>query len=272
VKERKLIINRVFKKVGRAIEDFNLIEGGDRILVAVSGGKDSLTLLSVLEDLRKRAPVSFSLIPVNLDQGFPGYRQDKVRDFFSFLGFNSYRLIKENTYKIVKEKTGSSASFCALCARLRRGILYRVAIEEGCNKLALGHHRDDFIETFLLNLFFSGVIKSMQARMLAENGRVEVIRPLVYVSEDETREFASKVRLPVICCGCPVCGSRALERERIRIMLNDLKMDNPGIRGSIFNAYKRMVSSNQKIKYIEKKPDLNKIISSERNLSKGKSA
>src|SRR5512136_3052312 len=175
--------------VGRAVADFRLIEAGDRIAVAVSGGKDSYTLLLLLEELRRRAPVPFELVAVNIDSGYPGYRTDVIEDFLQKNGF-TYRMVPSEHYAIIKEKRRPGSSYCSICSRLKRGALYETARTLGCNKLALGHHQDDFIETLLLNQFFVGSLKAMAPRMLADNGVTTVIRPLVYVPEKEIIPFS----------------------------------------------------------------------------------
>ncbi len=234
------ISNFVRKRTGRAIRDFNLIEEGDVILTAVSGGKDSLSMLRVITILKKKAPVKFKVIPVNLDQGFPGYRSDVVEKFFISEGYTEYIMEKFDIYSIVSSKTNNGDMFCALCSRLRRGILYSLATKYGCNKLALGHHMDDVLITFFLNLFFEGRLKAMPPKFLADNGKVTVIRPLVYVKEEELAIFAKQEGLPVICCGCPICGKRDLKRERIKKLLLSLEREYSGIRNVIFKSLSRI--------------------------------
>ncbi len=231
--------NRLFKKlrhgVGKAIADFNLIEEGDRIAVAVSGGKDSYTLLLILEDLRRRAPVQFELVAVNIDSGYPGYRTDIIEDFFKTNEF-SYRMVPSNHYAIIKEKRRPGSSYCAICSRLKRGELYEAARTLGCNKLALGHHQDDFIETLLLNQFFVGSLKSMSASMLADNGVTTVIRPLVYLAEEDIIAFSRQAELPVVCCCCPVCGTADMQRKRMKRLLSELQRDIPHVKNSMLKA------------------------------------
>jgi len=231
--------NRLFRKlrhgVGKAIADFGLIEEGDRIAVAVSGGKDSYAMLLLLEDLRRRAPVKFELIAVNIDSGYPGYRTDAIEDFFRKNGF-SYRMVPSQHYAIIKEKRRPGSSYCSLCSRLKRGELYEAARTMGCNKLALGHHRDDFIETLLLNQFFVGSLKSMSASMLADNGITTVIRPLVYLAEEDITEFSRQAGLPVVCCCCPVSGSADVQRRRMKQLLVELQADIPHVKNSLLKA------------------------------------
>ena len=231
--------NKLFRKlrhgVGKAIADFGLIEEGDRIAVAVSGGKDSYAMLLLLEDLRRRAPVTFELVAVNIDSGYPGYRTDVIEDFFRKNGF-SYRMVPSRHYAIIKEKRRPGSSYCSICSRLKRGELYEAARTMGCNKLALGHHRDDFIETLLLNQFFVGSLKSMSASMLADNGITTVIRPLVYLAEEDIAEFSRQAGLPVVCCCCPVSGSADLQRRRMKQLLMDLQADIPHVKNSLLKA------------------------------------
>ncbi|MBC8017916.1 MAG: tRNA 2-thiocytidine(32) synthetase TtcA [Verrucomicrobia bacterium] len=221
--------------VGRAIADFGLIAEGDRVAVAVSGGKDSYTMLLLLEELRRRAPVSFELIAINIDSGYPGYRTDIIEKFLREYGF-SYKMVPTEHYAIIQEKRRPGSSYCSICARLKRGTLYAVARELGCNKLALGHHRDDFIETLLLNQFFVGSLKAMSASMLADNGETTVIRPLVYVAESDIISFSLQASLPVVCCCCPVCGTADQQRKRMKNLLHALEKDIPHIRNSMLKA------------------------------------
>jgi len=231
--------NRLFRKlrhgVGKAIGDFGLIEKGDRIAVAVSGGKDSYTMLLVLEELRRRAPVPFELIAVNIDSGYPGYRTDVIEEFFQKHDF-SYRMVPSEHYAIIKEKRRPGSSYCSICSRLKRGALYETAQTLGCNKLALGHHQDDFIETLLLNQFFVGSLKSMSASMLADNGIITVIRPLVYLAEEDIISFSRQAELPVVCCCCPVCGTADMQRKRMKRLLKELQADIPHVKNSLMKA------------------------------------
>lgn len=233
-------LRKIRKRVGWAIKEFNLIENQDRIMVAVSGGKDSFSLLYVLMELQKRAPVKFELVPANLDQGFEGYRQDIVEEGFKKLGFKSYILKRFDIYTIVSSKSKDGSTFCALCSRLRRGILYSMAMESGCNKLALGHHLDDFLHTFFLNLIFAGRLKAMSPNFLADNRRIRVIRPLVFVKEEELAIYAKKAELPVVCCGCPVCGKRDLKRQKMKDIIHSLEREFPGVREVMIRALSRV--------------------------------
>ena len=231
--------SQLFRKlrhgVGKAIADFGLIGNGDRIAVAVSGGKDSYAMLLVLEDLRRRAPVSFELVAVNIDSGYPGYRADVIEDFLRRNGF-SYRMVPSDHYDIIKEKRRPGSSYCSLCSRLKRGALYEAARNLGCNKLALGHHLDDFIETLLLNQFFVGSLKSMSASMLADNGITTVIRPLVYLAEEDIVAFSVQAELPVVGCCCPVAGSADMQRKRMKQLLVELQADIPHVKSSLLKA------------------------------------
>jgi tRNA 2-thiocytidine biosynthesis protein TtcA len=221
--------------VGKAVGDFGLIAEGDRIAVAVSGGKDSYTLLLLLEELRHRAPVSFELVAINIDSGYPGYQTDVIEGFLRDNGFN-YRMVPTEHYSIIQEKRRPGSSYCSICARLKRGALYDQAQQMGCNKLALGHHLDDFIETLLLNQFFVGSLKAMSPCMLADNGVITVTRPLVYVQEQDIIEFSHQANLPVVCCRCPVCGTADLQRKRMKNLLHTLEKDIPHIKNSMLRA------------------------------------
>ncbi|BCS55712.1 tRNA 2-thiocytidine(32) synthetase TtcA [Geobacter sp. SVR] len=231
--------NRLFRKfrheVGRAVADFSLIEEGDRVAVAVSGGKDSYTLLLLLDELRRRAPVDFEIVALTVDSGYRGFRTDIIESFVTSLGIRCH-IEKTNHFEIISEKRREGSSYCSFCARLKRGVLYGLADRFGCNKLALGHHSDDFIETLLLNQFFVGSLKAMSARMLADNGETTVIRPLVYVSEADIRTFAREAALPVVCCCCPVCGTADVQRKRMKTLLTELEKDIPHIKSSLLRA------------------------------------
>jgi tRNA 2-thiocytidine biosynthesis protein TtcA len=230
---------RLTARVGRAVGEFALIEPGDRILVGVSGGKDSWTLLHLLRLLQRRAPIAFDLVAFTLDQGFPGFRADLVEEHLAREGYR-YEMRDARVNLTVKEKIRPGDTFCSLCARLRRGALYRYADELGCNKIALGHHADDFIETLLLNLFFNGQVKAMHARRLAENGRHTVVRPLVYVWEDEIVEYTRARGFPIVCCACPGCKDPTLQRHRLKRLLRELERVHPGIKRSLLGALSRV--------------------------------
>ncbi len=226
--------HRLLAQVGRASADFSLLEPGDRVLVAVSGGKDSHALLYLLHELRRRAPFDFSLVAVNIDQGHPGFPKHVLPEYFTARGFE-HRVIEEDTYSVVKEKTPPGKTTCSLCSRLRRGILYTVASELGATKIALGHHRDDAIETLLLNLFFSGQIKAMPPRLHSDDGRNVVIRPLITSAEADIAALAREKGFPII--PCDLCGSQEnLQRKRVKALLADLEREHPDLRRSLFAA------------------------------------
>lgn len=230
-----LLFSRIRKLAGKAIGDFHLIEDGDHIAVAVSGGKDSYTLLHVLEALRRKAPVRYRLTAVNIDAGFAGYRKDLIEAHLQSHGF-AYRMQSTDSYRIIEEKRRPGSSYCAFCARLRRGVLYTLADELGCNKIALGHHLDDFIETLLLNQFYVGTLGAMSPKLLADNTRHTVIRPLVYVEERDIVRFTSAHSFPIICCACPVASLVDQKRQRVKLLVNDLEKEIPQIRHSMLGA------------------------------------
>jgi tRNA 2-thiocytidine biosynthesis protein TtcA len=221
--------------VGRAIADFSLIQEGDRIAVGVSGGKDSYTLLHILAELQRRAPIRYELMAITIDSGYPGYRSDVIVQHLEENGFR-YHLEKSNHFDIIKEKRRPESSFCSICARLKRGSLYTLAKQFGCNKLALGHHLDDFIETLLLNQFFVGSLKAMAPSMLADNGETTVIRPLVYVEEKEIIQFSRENQFPVVCCCCPVCGTADMQRKKMKQLLTELQKSIPHVKRSLLRA------------------------------------
>ncbi len=225
---------RLKKGIARAISDFDMIQDGDRILVAVSGGKDSYVMLHLLRDLQRRAPVDFTLKVVNVDQGHPGYPAHVLRDFMAREAFD-FTMVEENTYAIVTERIPAGKTFCSLCSRLRRGILYRVAQEMGCTKIALGHHRDDILQTFMLNLQFAGQLAAMPPKLIANDGRNVVIRPLVYCAEDDIQSFSDEHQFPIL--PCDLCGSQDnLQRKVVGRALDALEAARPGTKNIMLAA------------------------------------
>ncbi|NIQ98408.1 MAG: tRNA 2-thiocytidine(32) synthetase TtcA, partial [Desulfuromonadales bacterium] len=198
---------------------------GDRIAVGVSGGKDSYTLLHILDQLRRRAPIEYELVAVNVDSGFPGYRTETIANHLAEHGFE-HRMEPTNCYEIIEDKRRPGTSYCSFCARLRRGVLYTLADKLDCNKIALGHHLDDFIETLLLNQFYTGSLKAMSPKLQADNGRHTVIRPLVYVEEGDIIRFSREQSFPIVCCACPVCGIADQKRQRMKSLVRELAREN----------------------------------------------
>ncbi len=226
---------RLAKKTTKAVIDYHMIEDGDRIMVGLSGGKDSWALLQILDVMRQRAPIKFSLIAVNVDSGYKEYKHALIASTCDARGWE-YRIEHTGIGELIEDILEDDKTPCSLCARLRRGVLYRVAKEVGATKIALGHHADDFIETLLLNLFFAGALKAMPAKLLSDNGEHVVIRPLVLVGEDEARQYAKECELPIIGCCCPACGDLALQRQRVKRLLMDLDIEHPGVKNSMLKA------------------------------------
>ena len=226
---------RLAKKVTKAIADYSLVEDGDRIMVGLSGGKDSWALLQILDVLRRRAPIDFSLVAVTVDSGYDGYRHDLIASTCEARGWE-YRIVHTEIGEAVDDLLEASATPCSLCARMRRGVLYRIAGEVGATKIALGHHLDDFIETLLLNLFFAGSLKAMPARLVSDNGEHVVIRPLVGVTEGEARAYARESDLPVISCCCRACGDLSLQRQRVKKLIAELEVEHPEVKSSMIRA------------------------------------
>ena len=226
---------RIRRLTGQAIGDFSLIGEGDRILVALSGGKDSWTLLHMLEMLRRRAPVRFSLVAVTVHPGFPGFTTGGIESYLREHGYE-YRIVSAPVHGLVLDKLSPEDIPCPLCARIKRGVLYTQAADLGCTKIALGHHRDDFIETLLLNQFYNGRIKAMAPFLRADDGRNVVIRPLVYVPEEDIIAYVAEAGFPVTCCACPACGDPDQKRVKIKKLLADLESGHPGIKASLLAA------------------------------------
>jgi tRNA 2-thiocytidine biosynthesis protein TtcA len=232
---------RLLRLVGQAIADFGMIEQGDRVMVCLSGGKDSYGLLDVLLELRARAPVAFDLIAVNLDQRHPGYPEDVLPKYLESRGV-PYRIEVQDTYSIVKRVVPEGDTMCGLCSRLRRGVLYRVAREIGATKIALGHHRDDILETFFLNLFFGGTMKAMSPKLRSDDGTHVVVRPLAYVREADLEAWAALREFPII--PCDLCGSQeTLQRKQVKQMLHEWEKRHPGRTESMFRALSDVVPS-----------------------------
>ncbi len=232
---------RLEHQVGKAIGDFNMIEDGDTVMVCLSGGKDSYTLLDILLTLRKRAPIDFKIVAMNLDQKQPGFPEDVLPNYLQRIGVD-FHIEAQDTYSIVKAKIPEGKTTCSLCSRLRRGIIYKVAAELGANKIALGHHRDDMIETLFLNMFFGGKLKAMPPKLVTDKGDHIVIRPLAYCAEKDIARYARGMEFPIIPCN--LCGSQEnLQRQNIKEMLTNWEHQYPGRSQTIFTAMQNVKPS-----------------------------
>ena len=239
--EANKLEKRLRRVVGQAIADFDMIRAGDRVMVCVSGGKDSYGLLDLLLKLRDAAPLDFELVAVNLDQRHPGYPEHVLPEYLTRIGV-PFRIAVQDTYSVVKRVVPEGATMCGLCSRLRRGVLYRVASELGATRIALGHHRDDILETFVLNLFFGGKLKAMPPKLASDDGRHVVIRPLAYAPEADLAAWAEARRFPIIPCN--LCGSQeSLQRAQAKAMLREWEKRHPGRVESIFKALTQVVPS-----------------------------
>ena len=234
----KRLTRKLHKQVGQAIEDFSMIEEGDKVMVCLSGGKDSYTMLDMLLHMQKAAPIHFDIVAVNMDQKQPGFPEEVLPTYLESLGVE-YKIIERDTYSIVKEKVPEGKTTCSLCSRLRRGTLYTVAEEIGATKMALGHHRDDLVETFFLNIFFNGKLETMPGKYRTDDGKHVVIRPLAYCKETDIEAFSEHMQFPIIPCN--LCGSQPnLQRQVVKGMLRTWEEKWPGRTETIFTALKNV--------------------------------
>ena len=232
--EAATLQQRILRDAGRAVGDFNLLDDGDRVMVCVSGGKDSYALLETLRAMQRKAPVRYELVAVHLDQGQPGYDGAPLRRWLEVEGY-THHILREDTYSVVVDRVAEGSTYCSLCSRLRRGILYSAATRLGCTKIALGHHRDDAIETLLLNLFFSGRVAAMPARLTSDDGAHVVIRPLIYCAEETLAAYATARRFPILPCN--LCGSQeTAQRKQVKALIARLEGEHPGVKGSMLAA------------------------------------
>ena len=244
-RKEKYSTNKLHKRlrrlVGSAIKDFNMIETGDRVMVCLSGGKDSYALLDILRNLQSHAPLQFELVVVNLDQKQPGFPKHVLPEYLTKIGI-PFRIVEQDTYSVVKQIISEGKTTCSLCSRLRRGVLYRVASEIGATKIALGHHRDDILETLFLNLFYGGKLKAMSPKLINDNGQHIVIRPLVYCKEKDLVAYAASEKFPIIPCN--LCGSQKnLQRQVIKDMMQEWDKKFPGRLESMFTALRNVQPS-----------------------------
>jgi len=239
---RSTLEARIARKVTRAITEHRLIEDGDRVMVGLSGGKDSWALMQILDVLRQRAPITFSLVAVTVDSGYEDFRQDLIHQACAARGWE-HHVERTSIAAVMDDLLDPRDTPCSLCARFRRGVLYRLASGLGATKIALGHHSDDFIETVLLNLFFAGSLKAMPARLLSDSGRHTVVRPLFLVGEDEARAYAKECDLPIVSCCCSACGNLGLQRQRVKRLIFDLEREHGGIKASMLRALANVTPS-----------------------------
>ncbi len=242
---------RLNKRLSSANKKFGMVNEGDKILVCLSGGKDSYAMLSLLIEARKRWPINFEMVAFHLDQKQPGYPPHIMEDYLKTVEGITYDVVEKDTYSIVMDKLGENMMPCSLCSRLRRGIMYSYAEKHGCNKIALGHHRDDTIETLLLNLFHNGKTRAMPAKYRTDDERFEVIRPLIYIAEADIQAFSDAQGYPIIPCN--LCGSIEGQRKYIKTLLSTLESDIPGVRGSLLSALAKVHPSHLLDENIERK-------------------
>jgi len=232
------IESKLLKLMSRASVQYGLIEPNDRIMVCMSGGKDSYAMLHLMRLVRRRVPFDFTLVAVNLDQGHPGFPGHMLESYFQ-ANSDEYRMLSQDTYSIVLDKVPLGTTYCSMCSRLRRGILYNAAVDLDCTKIALGHHRDDIIETLMLNLLYSGQLKAMAPKLVSDDGRNVVIRPLAFCAEEDIQVLADEQNFPII--PCDLCGSQEnLQRQKVKAMLNELNQANPKVKGNMFAALRNV--------------------------------